>query len=1038
MIRKTYKNYNDQGDNDKTSNLSFLVHSNYYSVLDLDEEDLVNNEIRHNFLQLSKKINIYDKSEPIKNYKKKDALARELNYIKSWELLKKTYKYKMPIIYQNFHKFNLYKRELINYFPTNYYARKRNLVRRKKMASVYKDNCFIIDNEMIYSMTPEYISKNIGKSIMPIKKKKKRKYPRKPRIRKDREMAMGERKKRRYNENVHVTEEPGGFGDEEEFNGENDDEDVGDRITEVAEVIEEEEEDEEEEEKEEEKEEKEMVKKEVEKKEVEEVEKKEVEEVEKKEEEEVEKEEKESRILVEKIVKAIGVEEIDRQVPSSTSNVSNKANSENVLIYLDPFAGAGGNSQSMSHVFTIASDVELARIKECQHNCKFYNNNVDFILCDFFNIVNSFRENTIDVIFLSIPWGGPSYKEKKQFQLNDPKDKLSVYSCLKESTKLTKNIIIYLPRNVCMVDLYHLFRYYQKLVNGKNKLKKQSTANDVFIELYINRVRCTMKEEYDNSAQNFYYFFNQQSDMPSNEFDIAKQANLFNINIDQCNQFLKHTKERKKKKITTTKNIEDIYKINIKEENDMKKQGKEKKMKRGNTTDDELAKDSKSNKKIKTLWKWHNTCMVVYLGKITNALKKNKTINYNSIYYLHNEISRCNMRKVKNRGHTNFSLYRQLCNKKKNAFHNITRRVERREICISKNERAHKIFMNDRNIFFLNYFIDKKLSELMSIIRDLFFKNVKNILGFEKVSFLNKVFIHMDNSIFRALTRKLTIGKNVKKYETYIYSDMLGKNTGLHIITGYLNTVLRKVNKVIILLFGIYLHDISFMKYFFKFYKVKVSTSELKNKKSFKNIHYNIIRLLFKFILYIDIFKNVLSNNIKMEEFFSKNILNEGLANFLEFLDIANNDYNFIKYKNKKDFSISFKNFIKNITHLSVNIELNGKKIRTEYITNMYFQLLFNVYDPNVLLDEIQNSPYEDLEQIKCYQWHLCLCTINFFTQQFFYNTNITSFLDYFNSLIYFYFNQMYFLSKSHHIYSNLFIVRLNSFLYDNFCIQIL
>lgn len=315
-------------------------------------------------------------------------------------------------------------------------------------------------------------------------------------------------------------------------------------------------------------------------------------------------------------------------------------------------------------------------------------------------------------------------------------------------------------------------------------------------------------------------------------------------------------------------------------------------------------------------------------------------------------------------------------------------------------------------------------------------------MGYEKVSFLNKVFINLDNSMFNALTRRLTMGHNVKKYETYIYSDMLGKSCGLYVITDYFNMILSEIKKVVIILFGIYLHDISFMKYFFKFYKAKVPIKKLRNKKNFKNIHYTIVRLLFKFVLYIDLFKNVLSNNIKLEEFFNKNVVSTGLANLLEHLDIANNDYNFIRHKSKKDFSFSFKNLIKNFITLSVNMEMNGKLILTEEITNLYFRFLFNVYDPNVLLYELQSSLYEeqgeDEDQVKCYQWHLCLSTVNFLTKQFFYNMNITSFLDYFNSLIYFYFNQMYVLSKCHRNYSNLFVARLNSFLYDSFCVKIL
>ncbi|CAA9990064.1 trimethylguanosine synthase, putative [Plasmodium knowlesi strain H] len=987
MIRKRYKNFNDPRDRDRTLNLCFLVHPSYYTVLELEEEDLVKDEIRNNFLQVVRKINLYEKTEPKKNYKKTDNLARELNSLRSWELLKHTYKYRIPILFQNVEKFNLHENEMINYFSINYYAKKRNLVRNKIMATISKDKCFIIDTDMIYSMTPEYISTKIGDSIVSVRKEE---FKRKQRGRRDGSLPLCKRKRRCYNENVLVKEDTGEDGSSGELLH-------GGKESEQAEVV-------------------------------------------------------EMNKVGEKEEAMATQEEPGGKIPLRTPNPTNKGDSDQVLTYLDPFCGAGGNSLSMSHFFTISADIDLKRVKECQHNCKFYNNNVDFIVCDFFNIVNLFRENTIDVVFLSIPWGGPSYKKEKNFKLDYRGEKLTVYSCLRESMKLTRNVIFYLPRNVRMVDLYELFCYYEKLTNGKNKLKEQGISNELLIELYSNRVRCVVDEQKDNSIQNFHYFFNKQTDMPSNEFDIEKQRKLFSINIDECNQFLNIPQVKKNKR--TTGHLEEIYEINVDGErnsegdtnsgctnsggaNDERNASVEK-TRSGNMTD-RRAHRARKEKPV-SLWKWHNTCMVVYLGKIAKVLKKKKTINYNNIYYLHKELSKCNMEKVRNKGETNFSLYRYLCNKKKMVIQNITRKVEKREICESKNEKTYNILFNHRNVFFLNYFMDKKLNELMSNIFGLFFKNVKNIMGFEKVSFLNKVFINVDNTVFNALTRKLTMGHNIKKYETYIYSDMLNKSCGLYIITDYFNMIFSEIKKVMIILFGIYLHDITFMKYFFKFYKVKVSITKLINKKSLKNIHYMIIRLMFKFILYINLFKNILSNNIKLEEFFNKNIVNTGLENLLEYLDIANNDYNFIKQKNKKDFSFSFKNLMKKIITLSVSMEINGRAILTEKVTNLYFGFLFNGYDPDDLLHALHSSlsEGEEEEQVKYYRWHMCLSTVNFFTKQFFYNTNITSFLDYFNSLIYFYFNQMYVLCKCHPNYSNFFIAHLNNFLYDNFCVKIL
>ncbi|KAI4835558.1 trimethylguanosine synthase [Plasmodium brasilianum] len=985
MIKIKYNRFNDARNNDENLYFSFLVHPLYYTVLDLDEDDLVNKEIRSNFIHFVKRINNYDKKERIDIYRKDDRKARELCFIKSCELLKNTYKFKMPIIFQNLKYFNLFKKDTIYYYSINYNERRKEyIVRNKNEVKKEKDKCFILDNEMIYSMTPEYISKNIGNNVLLINEIN---FQKKKKMKKNCENDIGLKNYFENNE-IYNNKQP----------------------------------------------------------------------------------------------------TIEKYFKDERENKYNKAKDKSILIYLDPFSGAGGNCHSMRGVFTIAADVKLIRIKECQHNCKFYNNNVDYILCDFFNIVNHFRKDTIDVVFLSIPWGGPSYKMKKNFDLKYIESKISTYSCLKESLKLTKNLIFYLPRNVCLQDLLHLYVYYEKLTKlkgtkkkrrgklavggeevvqsleereeelvergvavlveqmselgakldesaGVKKQRKEFLRDNIFLELYVNRNRSRFKESCDNSLRNFYYFFNKLYEKNSNESHVSNIKNLFKITVDQCNHYLRPSKENRmintqlrkgRKRQDYVSNIHK-YKVNF--------------LKSRDVSNDH---HNSSIKKKSFIWRWHNTGMVLYLGKIASLLKRKKGICYDQIYYIHNKLAKCGNDKIRQRG-INFSLHRLLHNKRKSLLYNISKRIKEGEgvfygekLIINKNEKMHNFIINNDNVMSLYYFVNKKSYEIINYIVNLFFKNIKNIIGFQKISFLNNIFIYIENKREKIMTKKLRNNKITKKYETYIYQDIINICTGLEIVVSYFNMIIMKIKKEIIVLFGIYLYDISFLKYFFKYYKVPINLKKVPSR-NLKNIHYIIIRILFKFFLYMNIFLNILTNNIKLQEFFNSNFVNIGSLDFLEFSDIKNKEYSYINYSNKKELLIYFNKFIKRIVQLSINIELNGKKFVIEKITKFFFSFLFKVHHFEFLLDGLRDTcSYEDEKKKKFYKLNLCLITINLFTKQFLYNTNVTSFLDYFNSLIYFYFNRIYVLSRRHATYSNVFVFHLNRFLVDHFCLHIL
>ncbi|XP_047335069.1 trimethylguanosine synthase-like [Impatiens glandulifera] len=117
-------------------------------------------------------------------------------------------------------------------------------------------------------------------------------------------------------------------------------------------------------------------------------------------------------------------------------------------VVIDAFAGVGGNAiqfaRKCHHV--IAIDIDPRKIELAINNAKIYGveDCIDFIVGDFFQLAPFLKG---DVVFLSPPWGGPSYKGIHNFTLDQlkPKDGRSLFQV---SQSITPNIIMFLPRNV--------------------------------------------------------------------------------------------------------------------------------------------------------------------------------------------------------------------------------------------------------------------------------------------------------------------------------------------------------------------------------------------------------------------------------------------------------------------------------------------------------------------------------------------------------------------------------------------------------------
>lgn len=115
-------------------------------------------------------------------------------------------------------------------------------------------------------------------------------------------------------------------------------------------------------------------------------------------------------------------------------------------VVIDGFCGAGGNSIQFARVCrrVIAVDIDPVKVELARHNAAVYGvaDKIEFIVGDFLEVAPRLRG---DVVFLSLPWGGPSYHQKWSFDLKDMKPDL--YETFELSKKITDNIAVLLPRN---------------------------------------------------------------------------------------------------------------------------------------------------------------------------------------------------------------------------------------------------------------------------------------------------------------------------------------------------------------------------------------------------------------------------------------------------------------------------------------------------------------------------------------------------------------------------------------------------------------
>ncbi|KAL0954180.1 hypothetical protein HGRIS_005311 [Hohenbuehelia grisea] len=157
---------------------------------------------------------------------------------------------------------------------------------------------------------------------------------------------------------------------------------------------------------------------------------------------------------------------------------------------LDAFCGVGGNAIAFAKTCerVIALDISPTRLALARHNAQIYGvaDRIEFILADYVSFAKIYAERwpnpsaearQIDVVFLSPPWGGPSYisspskarpgSSATPAEPDLETDAVSDYSLdsirpihgaelFLLSRKITRNIAYFLPRNTDLVEISNL------------------------------------------------------------------------------------------------------------------------------------------------------------------------------------------------------------------------------------------------------------------------------------------------------------------------------------------------------------------------------------------------------------------------------------------------------------------------------------------------------------------------------------------------------------------------------------------------------
>ena len=121
------------------------------------------------------------------------------------------------------------------------------------------------------------------------------------------------------------------------------------------------------------------------------------------------------------------------------------------LTITDATAGIGGNTISFSKKFKKVNSIELNknRFSFLKNNINFYElKNINLINCDYTCVIDNLIQ---DVVFIDPPWGGRSYKKKKNLTLK--LSNIGLDMICKKLKNLCKLVVLKLPLNYNLDEL---------------------------------------------------------------------------------------------------------------------------------------------------------------------------------------------------------------------------------------------------------------------------------------------------------------------------------------------------------------------------------------------------------------------------------------------------------------------------------------------------------------------------------------------------------------------------------------------------------
>ena len=155
---------------------------------------------------------------------------------------------------------------------------------------------------------------------------------------------------------------------------------------------------------------------------------------------------------------------------------TNKKDASAKTVILDAFCGVGGNTIQFARYFdeVIAVDLDEGRLEMARHNASIYGlaDKIKFVHGDVFKVLPDLvdEKGTVDLVFMSPPWGGPDYVNRPIFcpraDLLDSRGQ----DLFALGRAISKNLILFLPRQS---DIFSVAKMYKD--EESTTLKKEDS-----------------------------------------------------------------------------------------------------------------------------------------------------------------------------------------------------------------------------------------------------------------------------------------------------------------------------------------------------------------------------------------------------------------------------------------------------------------------------------------------------------------------------------------------------------------------------------